>query len=115
MVAIAIALGVSQEEFNKIYKDNKDELNRLRSKNELVFAIQEYMSSINGKSTEGTVSQIYSKICNNYSGGKSALPKSPSHFSKKISSEFNTFLSAGIRINLDDTYADGTHIKIIKK
>ena len=115
MTAIAIALGISQEEFKRIYDENRSELDKARSKTDLFFAVQEYMSKVNKKSIEGTVSQIYSKICNSYSGGKAELPKSPSQFSRKLSLEYQAFLSAGIRINLDDTYTDGTHIKIIKK
>ncbi len=115
MLAISIALGLSQEDFQNIYQENKSELDRQRSKTELFYAVLEYMNKIDGNSVEGTVSQVFAKISNSYSGGKSALPKSPSQFSRKLNSEFQTFLAAGIRINLDDTFADGTHIKIIKK
>lgn len=116
MLAIAIALGMSAEEFDNIYYENLKKLSKARAKEDLFVAVREYMDkSVDGRSLEGTVSEVYSKIRNNYTGGKSSLPNSAAHFSRKLKSEYGTFLAAGYIINFDDTYADGTHIKIIKQ
>ena len=38
----------------------------------------------------------------------------PSHFSKRLKQEMRTFHAVGISVLLDDTFADGTHLKLIK-
>lgn len=115
MLAIAIALGVTEDEFNRIYDENIKAVDKARAETDLVYAVREYMTAhVSGRSLEGKVLDIYSKICNSYSGNRSALPKSASAFSRKISSEYSAFQAAGLTVNIDDTYADGTHIKIIK-
>lgn len=115
MVAIAVALGVSQEEFEIIYFKNIEMMDKARSNNDLVYAVREYMDTVTSRSIEGTVSEIFAKIYHSYSGNKNSLPKSASQFSRKINAEHAAFLAAGFTINLDDTFADGTHVKIIKR
>ena len=115
MLPIAAALGVDEDTFKKIYFKNIDEVDKARSNTDLVYAVREYMNTIKGRSVEGTVSKIYTKIYGGYTGNKSALPKSASQFSRKLNAEHSSFFAAGYVINIDDTYADGTHIKIIKK
>lgn len=116
MVAIAVALGISQEEFREIYMQNTEAINKARASTDLFEAVREYMTKhVPGRSAEGTVTEIYNKIRNNFSGNKNNLPKSASHFSQKMMAERQTFYTAGFVVNIDSTYADGTHIKIIKK
>lgn len=114
MLAIAIAMGMAKEEFDKIYFDNIDFFNKLRANDDLVYAVREYMEKIQARSYEDMVSKVYAAIRNNYSGNKSALPGSASQFSYKLKTEYHSLLAAGFTVNIDDTHADGTHIKIIK-
>ncbi|MBQ8903584.1 MAG: hypothetical protein IJY73_04735 [Oscillospiraceae bacterium] len=114
MLAIATALGINEDEFRRIYVNNIATLDKARSNSDLVMAVKDYMNSISGKSIEGTVTKIYNTI-RNATTYKSALPNSASHFSRKLRSEYATFSAVGLTVNIDDTYADGTHIKIIKR
>lgn len=116
MLAISIALGISEEDFCKIYSDNLYLIDKERSNIAIVQAIKEFMSSdcVKGRSIEDKVTNLYSKIYASYSGHKSDLPKSASHFSQKVKREARALNAAGIVCNFDDTYSDGTHLKIIK-
>ena len=116
MLAIAEALDVSEEAFERIYFANIDLMSKLRANTDLVFAVKEYMNKqVQGRSCEGTVSEMYSKIRSHYSGNKFALPNSAAHFSQKLKSEYAALLAAGYVLNVDDTHADGTYVKIIKR
>lgn len=116
MLAIAIALGVPEMEFERIFFDNIAALSKARSNIAIVEAVQEYMNStfVPGRFVEGKVTDLYTKICANYSGAKKDLPKSASHFSRKLKQELMAFNAIGLTIILDDTPADGTKLKIIK-
>ena len=116
MLAIAVALGITETEFERIYFHNITALDKARSNIAIVEAVQEYMNSpyVTGRSIEGKVTDLYMKICANYSGSKRDMPKSASHFSRKLKQEVKTFDAANLTINLDDTPADGTKLKIIK-
>ena len=115
-MAIAISLNIAEKDFERIFFANIAALNKARSNIAIVEAVQEFMNSpsVSGRFVEGKVSDLYSKICANYSGSKKDLPKSASHFSRKLRQEMQTFNAANLTINLDDTPADGTRLKIIK-
>lgn len=116
-MAVASALGVSEKDFENIYFDNIDALNKARAEITIVEAVREYMHGplVPGNQVEGTLAEIYAKIRDNYSGCKSDLPRSPSRFSRKLTAEFHTLYAAGLIVNIDPTPADATRIKIIKK
>lgn len=115
MLAIAMALGVVESEFERIYRANEDKLNKARGNSDFVIAIKEYMENhVKGKSLEGTATQVYSKI-RNASVNKNALTNSVSKFSGRLSREYATLFAAGYRVNIDDTFSDSTRIKIIKR
>lgn len=116
-LAVAEALGVSSNEFEEIYFENIDTLNKARSEIAIVEAIREYMNGpLASKSkVKGTVAEIYTRIKDNYSGCKSELPRSPSHFSRKVTAEYHTLQAVGLIVNIDPTPADATYIEIIKK
>ena len=116
MLAIAIAMGISEQEFSRIYRENLAQIDKERSNIAIVEAICEYMTSslVKGRAVEGTVSSLYSKIYSSYSGTKSNLPQAPHAFGKKLRQESRVLEAAGYTCNFDDTFADGTHLKIIK-
>lgn len=116
MMAIALALGISEEEFRKIYTDNIAKMNKLRSETPLVEAVRELMNDFSGRrSIEGKAERIYSMVKNNYSGDKNGLPGNASHFTRKLEEEHDVLYAAGFRVNIDDTSSDGTEIKIIRR
>lgn len=117
MLSIAMALGISQELFEDIYFENLADIDRARADIAIIQAIREFMNSahVQGRKIGGTMTEIYKKILSNYSGLKSDLPRSASHFSRKLTEEHNALYQAGYVINIDDTYDDGTHVTIIKK
>ena len=116
MMAIAISLGVTEAEFERIFFANLAALDKARANIAIVEAVQEYLNSkfVPGRAVESTVTDLYERIKDNYSGDKRDLPKSPSHFSKRLKQEMRTFHAVGISVLLDDTFADGTHLKLIK-
>lgn len=116
MLAIAMALGVSQAEFEEIYFGNLQALDKARADIAIIQAVHEYMTSgfVTGRVLEGTMTEVYNRIKNNYSGSPSDLPKSSSHFSRKLHHEYNALYAAGYTVNIDNTSADSTRIKIIK-
>ena len=116
MMAIALALGLSEEEFRRIYADNIARMNKLRSETPLVEAIRELMNDFSGRrSIEGKAERIFSMVRNNYSGDKNSLPGNASHFSRKVEELHDVLFATGFRVNVDDTSPDGTVIKIIRR
>ncbi len=116
MVAIALALGVSEDEFRAIYDNNVVKMNRLRSETPLVKAANDLITSLNGKrAIEDTAEKILELLKNNYTGDVSDLPVDGSHLSRLVDMEHQSLSDAGLRINIDDTFSDATRIKIIKK
>ncbi len=115
MIAIAKALDISEEEFRRIYDKNKNELEQARAGSPLVTAVKEYMSEIPGRDVTDRVSVVYKEIYEKFSGDKTLLPGSAAYFSRALDKEHENLLNAGFRVNLDDTGAAGTIVKIIKK
>lgn len=115
MLSIAIALGIDEEEYIRIYNENIEKLNKTRTNTDLFFAVKDYMDSfVDGRKLEGTMREVYNKIYSATSN-KNLLPKSASHFSRQLRSELDSFASGGLQVNIDDTRPDATHIQIIKK
>lgn len=118
MIAIALALGISEEEFRAIYTENVDKMNKLRADTPLVEAVRETMNGLqmHGKrALEGKAERVYSIIRSTYSGDKNMLPGSVSQFSRSLEAEHEVLFAAGFRVNIDDTPSDGTEIQIIRK
>ena len=116
LLAIATALGVSQSEFERIYFANLAEIDKERSGIAVVQAVTEFMTSgaVQGRSIEDKVTNLFQKIRANYSGNRNDLPPNASHFSRKLKRERNALEAAGYTANFDDTFSDGTHLKIYK-
>lgn len=117
MAAIAVALGISEKRFKTIYDTNLAAIDKARGDIAIVEAVREYMTSglVPSKKLRGTITEVYQKISKNYSGRKQDLPRSASHFSRKLSAEHSALLAAGFIVNIDPTHADATRIEIIKK
>lgn len=116
MLAIAIALGISESTFNEIYFENLDKIDKERKNIAIVDAIIEYMESphVTGKKLQGTVTEIFNKVCTNYSGQKNKIAASASHFSRKLRREYSVLYAAGYTVNFDNTDSKASRIEIIK-
>lgn len=115
MLAIAQALGISQEKFRQIFDDNKEALKRACSMPPLVEAVKETMTSLQGRKLQGSANTVFKQIYKNYSGDKTALPQSASHFTRQLDKEYANLTKNGFRVNIDDTGAQGTQVAIIKR
>lgn len=115
MLAIAMALGVSEGDFDRIYKANIARIDSARSsESDFIIAVKEYMlNNVKGRSIQGTVSNVYNKIYT-ATAYRNALPKSPSQFSRKLNAEHDALRAAGLNVMLDSTHANGTLLKITK-
>lgn len=116
MLAIAIAMGYSEEKFSDIFFGNQTALDKARAEIAIVEAIAEFMASpyVTGRKVSGTMTEIYRKVKETYSGSKADLPKSASHFSRKLTAEHAALYAAGFMVNIDPK-SDATHLEIIKK
>ena len=117
MLSLATAFGVPESEFERIYFENLNLIDKERANVAIVEAVQEYLNSdfVKGRSVSGKLSDLRQKIYANYSGKTSDLPASPSLFGRKLRQELKTFSAVGITVLLDNTFEDGTHLKLIKE
>lgn len=116
MLAIAVAMGVSEDIFEEIYFGNLDAIDKERKNITIVDAVIEYMEGpyVTGKKLQGTVTEIFNKVCTNYSGQKNKIAASASHFSRKLRQEYNVFYAAGYTVNFDNTDSKASRLEIIK-
>ncbi len=115
-VAIARALGYSQQEFEDAYKLNGKEQNEcILSDNSVASSILEFME--NQSRWEGSPTELYNEIC--FKGGKNirTMPKSSNALTRKINIVKTNLLNAGIVIeNHKDTKKKrGRFIEIINE
>jgi hypothetical protein len=117
MLAIALALGIPEDKFQKIYFENIEKIDKARSNIAIVEAVKEFMFSDKcaGRKFSGKASEVYTKIRDCYSGRKQDLPNSPSQFSRKLMIEHSVLYSIGLTVNIDDTKPDATYIDIIRR
>ena len=114
MVPIAMALGIEEKEFRRILADNTKQMQKVCAEKDIVVAVREYMNGpMRGKQKVSSFSSdLYSKICDNYSGSKNTLPKNASHFSRKLNSETAALKAAGFKVDIDDTGSEGSVMTI---
>ena len=115
MIAIAKSLGIDEVEFRRIYNDNVETLKQVRSTSPLIESIKEFMTKNQGRKFQGKANDVLMKIREYYSGDKSLLPNSASHFTRQLEKEHEKLLNSGFRVNIDDTSANGTDVSIIRK
>lgn len=114
MVAIAMALGYTEEEFSNIFYANREKLEKAYSEgNYFVSSIVEYMEYRNEKSIENTMTYIYQLIKDFKRGDIKYFPKSASAFSRKLKEEESALKLAGYKIYIDPK-KDATYLKLEK-
>lgn len=116
MLAIARAMGVSEQKFDAVIKANVATMQRACSATPLVQAIVEYMDgpAFGKRKVIEKSSDFYKRVVANYSGTKSSLPGSASEFSKRLKSEHDSLAAAGFSSIVDDTGSVSSTITIIR-
>ena len=110
MIAIAMALGIQQDEFQRILDTNIKHLQQVYSgSNEFVDFVVDYVLR-HGKQ-EGPTSRGFEKMYRNCPGNKKAMPGSASSFSRKMNEERDALKRCGIQFSVTKK-ADANYIKI---
>ena len=113
MAAIAMALGFSLEEFEETFEENRRRIDELHcNTNALCDIIDDYMERRRYKPVSGRVSEVYEDIYHSMPQKDSALPKSPSSFSRKMRKEQENLRKRGYRVTFPDPDRKGSYIKI---
>ena len=114
--SIAKALGISEEEFRRIFDENKSALDQSRTANPVVESVIEFMNRPDAKTTEsGFVAEMFKKIKANYSGSSASIAGSASSFSRKLKLESAALSAANITVTFGDNGAKGTLLTIQKE
>lgn len=114
MLAIAKALGISEAKFEQIYQDNEKAKEEFRTV-PVVKAVKEYMDATGLRRVTDMSEKLYRKIYDNYSGDKSLLPASASHFNRQLDEHYSDLLALGIRMNKDDSKGRGMELTFMYK
>lgn len=94
MTAIAVALGVEQEEFQRIFNQSKDRLqDAYNQTNELVELVVEYMRT--RRSIDLPASKLYEELREGIKGSGKFFPDNPSVLSRKLNLEKDALYAAG--------------------
>lgn len=117
MLSIAKAMGISEKEFDRLIRENIERLQNACADTPLVQAIVEYMNGPSFGTRKVTLSstEFYTRVRNNYSGQKTALPSSAAAFSKRLKAEHDALQRAGFSSIVDDTGAASSTITIIRE
>lgn len=110
MFAIALALGISEEEFQRIFYQNIHALQEACAGNTgFVDAVSQYVKN-HGKQT-GKVTDVYEKMCMDIPDGAEILTSSASWFSRKLRDGVAELMASGVQFYIDPK-SDGNHITI---
>lgn len=94
MTAIAVALGIEQDEFQRIFKQNKDKLqDAYIQTSELVELVVEYMRT--RRNVDLPASKLYEELTKSIKGSGKFFPDSPSALSRKLNLEKDALFAAG--------------------
>lgn len=110
MIAIAMSLGVSQEEFQRIFDDNLQKLqDAYIQSNPFVEAVLDYMRSIS-KNVDEPAKKLFEKMKESV-GNNGFFPKSPSALSRKLKENEDALRAAGYEFSTHKE-ADYNYIRI---
>ena len=117
MLAIAVGLGISEEEFHRLISDNIRNLHQACTDSPLVEAVCEYMNGpVAGKrKVVQTSTQFFTNVRSNYSGNKGLLGARAAEFSKRLKMEHDALFAAGFSSIVDDSGAAGSTITILRE
>lgn len=116
MMAIAMALGLSKNEFRHLIAKNVEQLNAVCLPSPVVQAVVQYMDGPNAgkRKVVETATTFYNSVKANYSGDKADLFSRPAEFSKALKSEVGALMKAGFGCLVDDTGEANSMITVIR-
>ena len=95
LLAIGLALGLTEDEVQNFLKKNRDKLEQSYTENNtFVSTIIEYVG--NHGNQRGKATDLYQKIKMFYCGSYSTFPKDASHFSRKLNEEKDILCKNGV-------------------
>lgn len=110
MIVIAMALGVSQDEFQRIFDSNRQKLqDAYIQSNPFVELVLDYMNHIS-KNVDEPAKKLFEKM-KEYGGNNGFFPKSPSALSRKLNENEDALKAAGYGFS-SYKKADFNHIRI---
>lgn len=116
MLAIAMALGLSEKEFHRLISGNIKKLNDACLGSPVVEAVAQYMNIANAghRKIVQPSTIFYNSVIENYNGDKSALPSRAADFSKALKAEVGALMKAGFGCLVDDTGESNSTITIVR-
>ncbi len=113
MCAIALALGISLDEFVKIFTENIEKLEQTRSEeNYFCNLIKDYLEG-NYAKKKGKISELFNAIKPLHAFDAKYFPKNASHFSRKLSEERGTLEKLGYSFKIEKK-KDASYIEFFK-
>lgn len=113
MCAIALALGITQDQFVKIFNENISKLEQTRSEeNYFCNTIKDYLEGKFAKK-EGTVTEIFNAVKPLNASDSKYFPKTASHFSRKLNEERSSLEKLGYSFKIE-AKKDASHIEFFK-
>lgn len=112
MTAIAVALGIEQSEFERIFTQNRERLqDAYNQSSELVEVVVEFMRGRG--SIDKPASVLYQELHSSIKGSAKFFPDSPSALSRKLNLEKDALFAAGYDFS-KKRVGDFNHLVIIK-
>jgi len=110
MMAIALALGIEQAEFQRILDANRKKLqNAYSTNNPFVDFVLTYLQS--HPNVDGPAAKVYKMMEDSVVGDRSFFPKSPSMLSRRLNEEKDALFEAGYQFERSKT-KESNHIRI---
>lgn len=98
MIAIAMALGMTQAEFQQLLSANNVKLQAAYAQNNpFVDAVVDYVRS-RGK-VDAPAAKVYADFMNSVHSSHKYLPETPSHFSRKLNEEKDALFQSGVQFS----------------
>lgn len=116
MLAIAMAMDISEVEFHRLISQNIERLNASCGGSPVVQAICAYMNGPKAgkRKVVESSTDFYTHVKENYSGQKADLFSRSAEFSKQLKVDCAILMKAGFSSLVDDTGASGSTITIIR-
>jgi len=112
MVAISLALGISQTKFDQLLLQNNNRMQELRADDPFVDAIRDFMRD--KKELTDSVSNVYTAVRDSLVGSSRNFPLSPSAFSRRLNDERESLWTTGIEFVITDG-ADTNKLTIVNR
>ena len=116
MLAIAMAMGISESEFHRLITQNIAQMDASCAGSPIVRAIREYMDGPKAgkRKVVQSSTNFFECVKANYSGQANDLPGRAAEFSKAIKAECSNLLKSGFWCLVDDTGAEGSIITVVR-